>query len=271
MRAFLTTLLSSLLIFTAAVSHAADKPTAPPTFNQIVAAHKLRVGTYLSTPYAFKAADGNLTGSEIDIAQRLAKDIGATLEIKTLDWDQLIPALQRGDIDIIIAGLSITPERALQVYFSNPYSSSGVGIATNIKLTADFSSIENLNRPDIAIGAIAGTVSEDVARQVFPKASIKLFTEEDKAEDALVKGLLHAYVRGEPTPRFIALRHPKEVDVPISKPLVATREAFAVRKGDNDFVNFLNAWLVARDADAWLLSTQKYWFESLNWQEKIAK
>jgi polar amino acid transport system substrate-binding protein len=54
--------------------------------------------------------------------------------------------------------------------------------------------------------------------------------------------------------------------VPIKKPLVATREAFAVRRGDNDFVNFLNAWVVARDADAWLTSTRKYWFESLNWQ-----
>ena len=271
MRAFLTTLLSSLLIFCAGVVYAADKPAALPTFNQIVATHKLRVGTYLSTPYAFKAADGNLTGSEIDIAQRLAKDMGATAEIKTLDWDQLIPALQRGDIDIIIAGLSVTPERALQVYFSNPYSSSGIGIATNIKLTSGFSSIENLNRPDIAIGVIGGTVSEDVARQLFPKAGIKLFAEEDKAEDALAKGLLHAYVSGEPTPRFIALRHPKEVDVPTSKPLIPTREAFAVRKGDYDFVNFLNAWLVARDADAWLLSTHKYWFDSLGWQEKVAK
>jgi polar amino acid transport system substrate-binding protein len=271
MRTLIKTLLSCLLLSTSVAVHAADKAVAPPTFSQIVAAHKLRVGTYLSVPYAMKTVDGNLAGSEIDIAQRLAKDIGAALEIKTLEWDQLIPALQRGDIDIIVAGLSITPERALQVYFSNPYSSSGVGIATNTKLTADFSSIENLNRPDIAIGAIGGTVSEDVARQVFPKASIKLFSEEQKAEDALVKGLLHAYVRGEPVPRFIALRHPKEVDVPISKPLVATREAFAVRKGDNDFVNFLNAWVVAREADSWLISTHKYWLESLSWQETIAK
>lgn len=271
MRALLTTLLSSIFLFTAVAASAADKAASAPAFSQIVAAHKLRVGTYLSVPYAFKGADGTLIGSEVDIAQRLAKDLGVALDIKTLEWDQLIPALQRGDIDIIIAGLAITPERALQVYFSNPYSSSGVGIATNTKLTADFSSIENLNRPDIAIGAIGGTVSEDVARQVFPKASIKLFNEEDKAEDALVKGLLHAYVRGEPTPRFIALRHPKEVDVPVSKPLVATREAFAVRKGDNDFVNYLNAWLVAHDADAWLISTHKYWFESLSWQEKTTK
>lgn len=245
--------------------------TSPPGFEQIIAMHKLRVGTFLSTPYAANAKDGTLIGSEIDIAQRLGRDLGVNVEIKTLAWDQLIPALQRGDVDIIIAGLSITPERALQVYFSNPYSSSGVSIATNIQLTANFGSIENLNRPDVAIGVIGGTVSEDAARQIFPKASIKLFSEETKAEDALVKGLLHGYVRAEPVPRFLALQHPKEVDVPISKPLVATREAFAVRRGDNDFINYLNAWIVARDADMWLVSTHKYWFESLSWQDKVAK
>jgi len=242
-----------------------------PSFQQIIALHKLRVGTFFSTPYAMKSKDGTLIGSEIDIAQQLGRDMGVEVEIKPLAWDQLIPALRRGDIDIIVAGFSITPERALQVYFSDPYSSSGISIATNIKLTANFSSIENLNRPDVAIGVIGGTVSEDAARQIFPKASIKLFSEEAKAEEALVKGLLHGYVRAEPVPRFLALQYPKDVDVPISKPLIATREAFAVRRGDNDFINYLNAWIVAHEADVWLVSTHKYWFESVSWQDKVEK
>lgn len=250
----------------AAEKAAVEKAAPATTFAQILATHKLRVGTFLSLPNAMKASDGKLSGGDIDIAERVAKDMGVTLEIKTYDWEQLIPALQHGDIDLIVAGLTITPERALQVYFTNPYASSGISIATNIKLTADFASIESLNSANVAIGVIGGTVSEDAARQLFPKASIKTFTAENQAEDALVKGLLHAFVRSEPVPHFMALRHPKEVDVPINKPLIATREAFAVRRGDNDFVNFLNAWIVARDADAWLTSTHKYWFESLNWQ-----
>lgn len=271
MRAILLNVLCcfSLLIGNAiaAPKPATEKAAAQANFAQILSSGKLRVGTYLSMPNAMKADDGKLSGADIDIATRLAKDMGVALDVKTLDWDQLIPALQRGEIDIIVAGLTITPERALQVYFSNPYASSGISIATNIKLTSDFGSIDNLNSPVIAIGAIGGTVSEDVARQIFPKARIKTFTSENQAEDALVKGLLHAFVRAEPIPRFLALRHPKEVDVPINKPLIATRDAFAVRKGDNDFVNFLNAWIVAREADAWLTSTRKYWFESLSWQQ----
>lgn len=265
-----------LLLGFAGVSAQAQTPGARSaearSFNQVLASHTLRVGVFLAEPYVMKNADGKWSGSEIDIANRLAKDMGISAEFKQYQqWDDLVPALQRGEIDIIVSGFSITPQRALQVYFSNPYASAGISIATNVKLTSGFSNLDNLNRPDVAIGVVSGTISEQVARQLFSKASIKTFDEEAKVEDALVKGLLHAYIRSEPAPRFLALRHPKEIDVPVSKPLVGTREAFAVRKGDNEFVNFLNAWIAARDADAWLGSTRKYWFENLSWQDKVAK
>jgi len=276
MRAVAIRLFCLLLSFSGAIAAQAETTSARSSdtrsFSQVLAAHTLRVGVFAAEPYAMKDANGKWSGSEIDIANRLAKDLGVSAEFKEYrDMELLIPALQRGEIDIIVSGFSITPQRALQVYFSAPYASSGIGLATNTKLTSGFSSLDSLNRPDVAIGVVSGTVSEQVARDLFSKASIKTFDDEAKAEDALVKGLLHAYVRSEPAPRFMALRHPKEVDVPVSKPLLGTREAFAVRKGDNEFVNFLNAWIAARDADAWLPSTHKYWFDSLSWKDKVAK
>lgn len=278
MRLILTSLiLTCVTLFTASAGAAAvDKAAAEKVtaekrnFEQVISSGKLRVGVFLLTPYVMQGQDGGLIGSEVDIATRIAKDIGVAVDFKLYDWNALIPALQKGEVDIIVSGLSVTPERALKVYFSNPYATSGIGIATNIKLTASFNSLAELNNPQVAIGAIGGTVSEQVAREIFDKAAIKTFTEEKQAEDALVKGLLHAYVRADPEPRFIALRHPREVDVPITKPLLGTSEAFAVRKGDGDFVNFLNAWIVARSADAWLASTHNFWFETLGWQKMSA-
>lgn len=260
-----------LLLIAGGVQAADQSAAATLSFSQILAAQKVRIGTYLAAPYAVRGSDGKLTGSEVDIGERLARDMGVKPEIKIYEWEQLLPALQRGEIDIIVAGLSVTPQRALQVYFSNPYASSGVSIATNSKLTAGFKSLDSLNKPDIAIGVLPGSISEQVARDIFAKASIKTFPDEAQAEEALVKGLLHAFVRSEPGPKFLALKHPKEVDVPISRPLLSTREAFAVRRGDSDFINFLNAWIVAREADAWLTSTRKYWFDSLDWQGQVAK
>lgn len=270
MRLFFTSLILTCVTLFTASAGAAAVATDKRGFDQVVSSGKLRVGVYLLTPYVMQGQDGGLIGSEVDIATRLAKDMGVAVDFKLYDWNELIPALQKGEIDIIASGLTVTPERALKVYFSNPYATSGIGIATNIKLTAGFNNLTELNSPQVAIGAIAGTVSEQVAREVFNKAAIKTFNEEKQAEDALVKGLLHAYVRAEPEPHFIALRHPREVDVPITKPLLGTSEAFAVRKGDADFVNFLNAWIVARSADAWLASTHSFWFETLGWQNKPA-
>ena len=269
MRALLR-LLAPLLLLAALTPTAAVAETAQRSLDQIVAAKTLRVGVNLLVPYAMQGKEGKLVGSEIDIGQRLAKDLGVEAEFKLYEWEQLIPALQKGEIDIIVAGLSITPARALQVWFSQPYATSGIGIATNTALTSEFDSLDDLDNDKVAIGVIGDTVSEQLAREMFEKASIKKFSDEKQLEEALTKGLLHAYVRSEPAPRFLALRHPKVVDVPISKPLLETREAFAVRRGDSNFIHFLNAWIEARDADAWLASTHQYWFEGLSWQDRVA-
>ncbi len=270
MRALLR-LLSPLLLLAALVPGTAVAAGASPrSFDQIVAARTLRVGVNLMVPYAMQGKEGKLVGSEIDIAQRLAKDLGVAADIRTYEWEQLVPALQKGEIDIIVSGLSITPARALQVWFSKPYARSGIGIATNTALTSAFDSLDDLDDAKVAIGVIGDTVSEQVARELFEKASVKKFSDEKQLEEALVKGLLHAYVRAEPAPRFLALRNPKTVDVPISKPLLETREAFAVRRGDTGFINFLNAWIEAREADVWLTSTHQYWFEGLSWQDRVA-
>src|SRR5687767_13025184 len=121
MRAVATHLLCLLLTLsgTAVYAEAAAKIGAEPrSFSQIMTARTLRVGVYPATPYVMKGVDGKFTGAEIDVAERLAKDLGIAAQFRQYEqWEQLVPALQRGEIDIIISGFSITPERALQVYF----------------------------------------------------------------------------------------------------------------------------------------------------------
>ena len=260
------TLLFSLLLTVCAAAVAADKPRS---FEQILESGELRAGVALFAPWTLRGKDQELIGSEIDMGRRLAQDMGLEVKFEVYEWEELIPALQRGGIDIIIGGMSVTPERALKVNFSDPYGGSGVGLATNTKLTAEFDSLKRLNSADVAIAATRGTVAEQVARRMFGKASIKTFDDQEKAIAALRKGLVHALAASEPTPRFLALQYPQEIDEPLTQPLLETREAFAVRKGQHDFINFLDAWIVARSADAWLSSTRQYWFESLRWRELV--
>ncbi len=243
----------------------------PRTMQGMLAAGELRIGVSLYAPWAMRTGNGELAGSEVDMGRRLAEDMGLKAVFRPYDWDALIDALVGGEVDVIIAGMSVTPQRALKVAFSRPYASSGVSIATNTRLTGEFRSLGDLNQDDVAIAVIEGTLSADLARRVFDRAAIKSFRDEERVERALLEGLVHAYVRSEPVPRFLALRHPEVIDVPLGQPLMSSREAFAVRKGDPDWVNFLDAWIVAREDDAWIASTRRYWFDSLDWREEVAQ
>ena len=244
----------------------ANETASRSNFETITKNGVLRVGVSLFTPWAFKGKDGKLIGFEMDVAKKLAKDMGVTPEFISYDWKQLIPALKDGHIDIIIAGMSITPQRALKVNFSMPYATSGINLATHLEGTKHIKSVKELNHRSIKIGVIAETVSEELARRVFNKASIVVFQKSNEAEDAIVTGKIQVYVESNPIPRFIALDHPGIVDVPLSKPLLATQTGFAINKGDPDFLNFLNSWIISRQADTWLKSTHDYWFKSLKWK-----
>ncbi len=96
---------------------------------------EIKIGVSIMSPWVMADKEGKLIGFEIDIARQLAKDIGVKAVFKQYLWKQMIPALQKGEIDIIASGLSITPQRALKINYSIPYASSGYSLVTNLELT----------------------------------------------------------------------------------------------------------------------------------------
>lgn len=72
-------------------------------------------------PFNTVGPDGRPAGFDIDIAQEICADLGATCDITVVDWDGLIPALLAGKIDLIVASLSITEARRTRIAFSRPY------------------------------------------------------------------------------------------------------------------------------------------------------
>ena len=64
---------------------------------------------------------------------------------------------------------------------------------------------------------------------------------------------------------YLARKHADIVDVPVNEPLLAQSEALAVKKGEQEWLNFLNSWVTARQTDRWLPTTRDYWFDSMTW------
>jgi polar amino acid transport system substrate-binding protein len=112
----------------------------------------------------------------------------------------------------------------------------------------------------------ADTTAYDLVTSLFDNATIKQFKTAEEAAQALVNGEVHAYVASSPQPELLALEHPDTLDLPLDKPLVTYKAGLAVKKGEQEWLNFLNAWVTARSADKWLSATHDYWFESLEWR-----
>lgn len=227
----------------------------------------LRIGVALASPWAIETADGEYVGFEIDVARKLAQDMGVEPVISVHEWNELVPALESGEIDIIAAGLTITPDRALHVNFSRPYAAGGIALATNLEATAAVERLSDLDSDAYRIAAIQDSAAAALARQILPSAELVPFEDVEAAGNALTAGRVHGYLEDEPVPTFLALENPDVVDVPLAEPLLGTRSGFAVAKGDPDFLAFLDAWIVAREADTWLPTTHHYWFETLRWRD----
>lgn len=92
---------------------------------KIKSAGVLKLGTEAQyAPYEFKDANAKFVGADIALAQQIAKDLGVKLEVVDMKFDGIIPALQAGQVDIGIAAISNTPERAKAIDFSENYESS---------------------------------------------------------------------------------------------------------------------------------------------------
>lgn len=256
-----------LLLLTVLISQFAQADAV----DEILERGTLRVGIAEFVPWAMPAKQGGHVGYDIDIGNKIARDMGVRAEFKVYEWKDIIAALESDEVDIISAGIVITPQRALRVAFTDAVAFSGAGMATNTGMTEGIENLQQLNDPEIVIATVTNTFSEGVARTIFDKAEIHSHSNKDDAEKEILEGRAHAYVTSLPAAQFLVMNNRDVVDLPLSEPLVGWAEALAVQIGQQRLLNFLNAWVTAHKADRWLTSTRDYWFESLEWAEQVKR
>lgn len=241
-----------------------------PNLDKINQRGVLRVGMSTFVPWAMRDKQGELVGFEVDVARRLAKDSGWQVDIVPTAWDGIIPALLANKFDVIIGGLSITPERAKSVLFSEPYSHSGIQIAVNKNRKPNVTEFADLNSRRTTIAARRGASTVAVARETFPKARILQFDDDAQAFQELLNGNADAVIASTPKPEQEAIKNSDLLYLPFKQRLSQGDEAFAVRLGEQDKTDFFNQWIAARTADGWLQARYDYWFSSLDWENSIA-
>jgi len=239
------------------------------SMEQILSKNRLRVGFSTFVPWAMKNKKGEYIGFEIEVAERLAEDMGVQIDFVPTKWSGIIPALLTGKFDIIIGGMGITPERNLKVNFSDPYEFSGMSLVASNKL-AGKSDLTDFDRPEVTIVARIGTTAAEAAKKYFQNADIRLFDDEGQALQEVLNGRAMAMVSSQPFPEFQSLKYPDRLYLPLAGETFTQEPiGFAIGKGDIDFLNFLNNWIRVREADGWLQERYEYWFTTQDWQEQI--
>ncbi len=229
----------------------------------------LMVGVSTFVPWAMQDKDGNYIGFEVDVATALAKDLGRKVEFVPTKWSGIIPGLLTGQFDIIISGMSITPERAEKVAFSIPYDYSGMDIVANKERAAGFSSLTDFNKPEVILSARTGGSAKAAIEKYLPKAQIRWFDEESQALQEAVSGRAHAFVSSAPLPALEAARRPTVLFHPINDTFTKEPIGMALRKGDTELMAQVNAWIEKKEADGTLKKMREYWFRNNEWESRL--
>ncbi len=228
----------------------------------------VKIGLSIFKPWSMRDKNGELIGFELDVGRKLAEDMGVEVEFIPTAWDGIIPALVAGKFDVIISGMTTTPQRNLTVNFSNPYAYSGMTILANTKMT-DGMALDDFNSPDVTFAARRGATPATIIANMFPEAELLLFDEDGAATQEVLNGKAHATMASEPTPSSEARRYPEVLSVPYDTAFAATGEAFAMRKGDPDATNYFNNWINIQTRNGWLKDRNDYWFRGNDWADLV--
>jgi polar amino acid transport system substrate-binding protein len=230
----------------------------------------IRIGLSLFVPWSMRDVNGDLIGYELDVGRKLAEDMGVEVEFVPTAWDGIIPSLLAGNFDVIISGMSVTPQRNLTVNFTDPYAFSGLAILANKEMTAGMS-LDDFNSPDVTFAARRGATPAVVIGERFPEANLLLFDEDGASTQEVLNGNAHATMASQPTPNREAGRHPETLHVPFGELFDPRGEAFALRKGDPDALNFFNNWIAQQWRSGWLEERHNYWFATEEWADQVAQ
>lgn len=199
-------LISSAMVYINPTAHAEQDQA----WEKIKERGELRVG--LSADYAPMEFEHTVNGKteyagvDIDLAKKIAKDNNLKLKIVNMSFDSLLGALKTGKIDIIISGMTSTPERKKQVDFSDSYMMTKNIMLVKKDKVNEYKDIKDFNNKKV--GAQKGTEQEKIAQTEIENASITslsrlpdviLALKSGKVEGAVVeKPVAEAYLKQNP-------------------------------------------------------------------------
>ncbi|MDO8209023.1 ABC transporter substrate-binding protein [Conexibacter sp. CPCC 206217] len=221
-------------------------------------AGKLTVGMNLQFKPEMYLENGQPAGYDVELLRLLAPATGLDLNIQNLDFNGLIPGLQSRKFDMVSVGLSATPERRQVVDFSRAYVPYAQVLGVPAADAASVTSADQLNRSGETIVALQGSTAEQLARRMFPDATINGLPDQNSAFLEVATGRADGIVVEDYLlAQFQASNRGRLEKAQIDRPLDVQYGSYAVPKGNEAFVQFLDRFLCEKQQDGTLETLYK--------------
>jgi len=262
--------LSLLLVACVAAMVLTASAAVAGTLEDIQKRGALRVGLepgYM--PFELTNQKGEIIGFDVDMASRMAKAMGVELELVSTAWDGIIPALITDKFDIIMSGMTLTQQRNLTVNFAQPYILIGQSVLVNNKHKGQITSYKDLNDPKFTVASKLGTTGEQATKKMIPNAKYVSYETEQEGVIEVVNGKIDAFIYDMPFNAIAVGEKGAGKIFHLDEPFTKEPLAWAVRKGDPDFLNWLDNFLVQLKYDGIYDKIYQKWFQDDAWLKEI--
>jgi polar amino acid transport system substrate-binding protein len=237
---------------------------------RVLESRELRVGlTGNQPPLNMKNKRGELIGLEVDVVKALADAMGLEVRLVVTPFADLLPALEEGEVDLVISGMTITPERNARVAFAGPYFISGKSVLSKSKKIASVESPSALDDPSHTYAALAGSTSEKFVKDVLPQAKLVTTSDYDSAVQMVIDGAVDALIADFPICKVSMMRHPEAGLSALMTPFTVEPLGIALPPDDPLFVNLVENYLTTLENTGMLTQFKAKWFSYGSWVSEL--
>ena len=263
------TLQKVALLATLALSFASFSNTATadsPVLDRVVSKGELRVGMSGNQP-PFNAVNrtGQMIGFDVDLANALASAMDVKLKIVNKPFADLLDSMKDGKVDMVISGVSITPERARHVSFVGPYMLSGPSILTRDSVLAKVQNSEEFNKAHLEMAVLGNSTSEAFVKRYLPEAKLIVVKDYDEGVEKVMKGDVDAMVADMNICKLSAMRYPDAGLMTLNQPMAIEAIGIAVPANDDNFKSLVEIYLSAFERTGVVNQIRKKWLEDGSW------
>jgi polar amino acid transport system substrate-binding protein len=244
--------------------------SASPVLDRIQKRGELIVGTMGNMPpLNMTSKDGEIFGLEADLARILAEALDVKVKFVTKPFNELLPALQTGQVDMVLSGMTITPERNRKVAFIGPYFISGKAFLTKMKTIAYADEAEDVNNPNTKIVALKGSTSQAFAEAALDKTTLFTTGTYDEAVDMVLQDKVHAMIADYPICIVSVFRYPEADLLSVVTQLTYEPIGIAIPANDPLLMNWTHNTLNNIEGSGLLDELKLKWFAEGDWLKKL--